>query len=103
MRRAAAEHNALDRGFASAAGLPRPVVNAMLLLIAAFDAIAIHVIPQAAPAIAQGAQRQLDGTVQPLHFVFRQLIGGRERMNRGEEKRFIRVDIADARHDRLIQ
>src|SRR5581483_2452202 len=86
-----AEDDALDGGFAGAAGFAGLGVDAVEALKGAGLAVGVAVVAEGAAAVAAGNLRR------------RQLIGGGQWVDAGGEEGFIDVDVAEARDQRLVE
>src|SRR5262249_39258578 len=104
VRRPAGQANALDGGPAPRARRPFAAINAKLVLVATFQTGAADVIANARAALVDGPrQDDADGLAEPFGFGGRRAGGDFGRRQPGLEEGFIRINVADAGHDALIE
>jgi hypothetical protein len=102
--RSAPEDDSLNRVIAFAAGFSGAVVDAVEALEPARRAVGVDVVSQGAAAVAQGpAENHLDRPRQFADSRGVQVLCGCEGMNPCGEERFIDVDVAQARDQRLVE
>ena len=97
-------HDLADHGAAARARLACAAVNQEAVLKGAAGPIDVtEIVDRGALGVDPRLQRLLDPGPQPLQLGPRQATGGPERMDARPEKRFIGVDVADARDPPLVQ
>jgi hypothetical protein len=98
------EHDFSNRASACQTRLAFPSVDLMHLLKPAAVPVGVHIIGNRRAALCDSRAKHLaDGFKQPLRPRWRQPARRRPRMNARRKQTFIRINIADSRHKRLIE
>src|SRR5581483_5708294 len=104
MRASSGYHNFLDGGLANQAGLASSPVGAVLELEEAFVAFGINVVGDRRSSGGNGLlQHFLKRAMKTSCFLLRKRTGPAAGTNAGPEQAFIRIDIADAMKQLLVQ
>ena len=99
-----AEDDAADGGFAAGAGFGLAVVDAVDFLEVAWVSVGVAVVAEGAAAVVDGAvQDFFDRPRKAADLLTAEAVGGSSRVDAGIEQGFIRVDVADAGEEFLIE
>src|SRR5262249_16070939 len=99
-----ADRHPLDRARTNSAGFAGAVINAQMILKLARFVVGVAVIRKRRAAPADGVAKQLRNQPrQYCHLAPRQTMRARGRLDAGERENLIRIDIAEAGDDLLVE